>query len=772
MSQTDTTPTNLRKKILQKTEGVEQDESLQESNDLLATSKPSSSSTVGSNKGLLFNQLINEQTWTKNHIWVPIQQQQQVKGQQQASISTTSTHHLYEMKEIKESSNKEVVVHLNNNQKLTIPIMDILFTNPPSMNQHLDLLSLNHTNEPSVLHHLRQNCNENFCNVGNYLYLFLGKNKENIGLEAQFCKMIENCKSLQKKKSIILLGDPKSGKSNLLKQLTMKMVNGEDVTKKVQNSLNILQHFTSLKHGGSSRVTTVVNIKKNNSNVKEVEFIPYLPELTRVLQNPFEDQTNPYKVFRFLTKTENDIYGFGKKSEIVMELQNVGISSNQIQSISDVLCGIANLLEFEFEQVEDKCVLKKSCEKYLQKASDRLGLDKNILLQSLIEPIIQINESTKVKSFVSLQEGLLNRDMLVMSIYERLLQYVFNLLKIKLDNNNEQDDEIYSFIDIGSGFESNRSKEGNPLDAKSLNYLETFINNYKNERFLNHFHETICDQSIYLKENIKWKVLEFPHLKGKEEEFTKIFEKLHELSCLSFKADEVHFLKEITDEKSPLITHVDLSKFDFTLNHSCGKIVYQVEKENWFEKNLYCHYALTDKEMLRNSKNEILKEMFQSLVDESNNSNQSGSSKMKITSTIYKKQLDDLINELKQSMNFFICCIKPNVNGCFEKINDTEIVNDRYVLKQLRTYAIFEMIRMIKKIYPCQMTFNDFVKRYEKLITENKKAEFNNQTSAKEKANILLQSRELEENTHYKLGEHYIFLRVPQQVLLEDLLNK
>ncbi|KAG2393189.1 hypothetical protein C9374_009766 [Naegleria lovaniensis] len=343
--------TTTRKKILQKTQTLDDDDlvsretnSLRErskAHPIFKTASSSQSTTIGSNTTLtkssvsssskqnLFSQLITEQEFSKNHVWVEKSQIPPNKLSKSSFAKSKDGDSLYVIGKLLERNGNLVNVEILPNQipqglkntssgsssssslVIQLPVMDVMFMNPPSMNKLQDLTQLTNVSEPCLIYYLksrlgeeRRNSNHKDQNRGNDGLIFTDcggvamlstlswnhhssshhgvtrreHDENSSSTKFKSAYLLNHLVTTQQNQSIVVLGDSASGKSTTLVQMLEDFaeLTNSKMMSRVLDVIRVLEAFTNSsteQSKCSSRVTRNIHLQLLN-NDKEGHSFP------------------------------------------------------------------------------------------------------------------------------------------------------------------------------------------------------------------------------------------------------------------------------------------------------------------------------------------------------------------------------------------------------------------------------------------------------------------------------------------------------------------
>lgn len=430
-------------------------------------------------------------------------------------------------------------------------------------------------------------------------------------------------------------------------------------------------------------------------------------------------------------------------------LTNFGVGSEQKRSIYSIVAAVLHLGNISFcDDPDDNrggCRLEPGkSERALEITARLMGLDKELLLQSLISRIMSTtrggHKGTVYMVQLSAQQAQAARDALAKAIYSKLFDHIVT----KIVNKSIPFSSSYYYIGV--------------LDVAGFEYFqhnsfEQFLINFCNEKLQQFFNERILkeEQSIYEKEGLDLKRVEFIDnqdcIQLLENKSSGIFDLLDEESRLP-KPSAQHFTQSVhaankghfrlaLPRTSKLKAHREIRDDEgFLIRHFAGAVCY--ETHSFIDKNNDALHASLKNLMLEAS-HEMLRDLFadashQSAPNSSSHHSPPGShgnqqqtasfssgllsgqpassNKLNFISvgTTFRSQLNDLMAKLRSTGSHFIRCIKPNSEMVAHKFEGAQI------LSQLHCSGMDSVLELMQQGYPSRSSFNDLYQSYKRFL--------------------------------------------------------
>ncbi|CAM9678957.1 unnamed protein product [Chrysoparadoxa australica] len=371
-----------------------------------------------------------------------------------------------------------------------------------------------------------------------------------------------------------------------------------------------------------------------------------------------------------------------------------------------------------------------------------------------------------------------NLHALIKHLYAQLFAWVMHKINSchmeHIEDDDEAGDQMKSYIGILDIF---------GFEIMQKNHFEQLCINFANEVLQKQFnhHIFVLEQQEYVEEGIDVAQIPFkdnqPIIDLIQKKPTGLLPILEDQVLTGRKA---HTMNKLNDKlvlglyhqahhrntQHPNYQKPRFENDQFILRHFAGSVTYEIE--GFLEKN---NDSLQDdlKTLLLQSSNAFLKELASGSFLLSNGDasedlpsppghKKAGEVKMANISTVsstFRKQLDDLIDQLGSTEPHYIKCIKPN------SLKAAQGWSDPLVIEQLRYSGVLEVVRIRREAFPTRITFREFYRRFGQLITWRsrglKSPDDIDEEGAKEVCREICECA-LEE-TDYQLGHKKVFLR-------------
>lgn len=298
---------------------------------------------------------------------------------------------------------------------------------------------------------------------------------------------------------------------------------------------------------------------------------------------------------------------------------------------------------------------------------------------------IKINNET-IKKEIMEDEFVILKDTFVQILYSLIFDFIVLKINKVLSNNGTN---FIGILDI-FGFEVFKN-----------NGFEQLCINYTNEKLQNLFNTFIfeVEQKEYEKEEIDWKLIQYPNNSDIifmfEQKSIGFFPLLVEQCILKQGNDKMFY--------NSLIKNIDNNNFEISTKNKM-KSLFKIK-----------HYAddvtYTCKDFIYKNRNQIdprIKILINNGFDFLKNLNLKkvnlNSTNLKKNNIIYqfRNGLNNLLNNISQTKQHYIRCIKPNDENVKSNFNNERVV------EQLKYCGIMEAIKISKAGYPVRIKIKEF----------------------------------------------------------------
>ncbi|KTG43416.1 hypothetical protein cypCar_00007989 [Cyprinus carpio] len=708
------------------------------------------------------NSGVAQADWTtKKMVWIPSERE----GFQSASI--------------KEETGNEVVVELDNGQKMTVSKDEIQKMNPPKFNKVEDMAALTCLNEASVLHNLRERYFSGliytysglFCVVVNpYKFLpiysekiiemYKGKKRHEVPphIYAVTDNAYRNMLQEREDQSILCTGESGAGKTENTKKVIQylavvasshkgkKDAGSGELEKQLLQANPILEAFgnaKTIKNDNSSRFGKFIKINFDNTGyIVGANIETYLLEKSRCIRQAKIERS--FHIFYYMVAGAKD----NMRDELLLEdfgnyrflvAGHVQVQNQQDDEMFEETLEAMEVLGFN---EEERIGMFKLCSTVLQLGNIEFKAEKN-------QEQASMPDNTAAQKVCHLQ-GI-------------------------------------NVTDFTKAILTPRIKVGRELVQKAQtkeqdNSFEQLCINYTNEKLQQLFNHTmfILEQEEYKKEGIEWNFIDFGldlqpciELIERPNNPPGILALLDE-ECWFPKATDVSFVEKLTNTHS---SHCKFSKPKnlkektfFTVQHYAGKVDYNAT--SWLTKNMD---PLNDNvtALLCNSSSAFVQDIWKDVdrvvgletmakMAKSDSAAPTASKSKKgmfrTVGQLYKESLGKLMTTLHNTQPNFVRCIIPNHEKRSGKIAA------HLVLEQLRCNGVLEGIRICRQGFPNRIVFHEFRQRYEILAAGAIPKGF---MDGKQACTLMIKHLDLDPNL-YRIGLSKIFFRTGVLAQLEE----
>ncbi|XP_024985246.1 myosin-6-like [Cynara cardunculus var. scolymus] len=579
--------------------------------------------------------------------------------------------------------------------------------------------------------------------------------------------------------SILVSGESGAGKTESTKNLMQYLAfmggrpsseGRRSVEQQVLESNPVLEAFGNAKtvrNNNSSRFGKFVEIQFNErGRISGAAIRTYLLERSRVCQvsdpernyhcfymlcSAPPEESEKYKVgdpktFHYLNQSNFfKLNGVDESQEYLATkkaMDVVGISSDEQDGIFRVVAAILHLGNIEFAKGSEPDSSQPKDDQsrfHLTTAAELFMCDKTALEDSFCTRVI-VTRGESIKKCLDPTAAAISRDAFAKIVYSKLFDWLVN----KINNSIGQDSDSKFFIGVLDiyGFESFKT-----------NSFEQFCINLTNEKLQQHFNQHVfkMEQEEYTREEINWSYIKFED----NQDILDLIEKkpggilaLLDEACMFPRSTHETFAEKLyqTFKDHKRFNKPKLAKTDFTICHYAGDVTYQ--SEFFLDKNK--DYVVAEHQALLNaSKCSFVAHLFPPMPEES-----SKSSKFSSIGSMFKQQLQALLETLSHTEPHYVRCVKPN------NLLKPDIFENQNILQQLRCGGVMEAIRISTAGFPTRKEFREFVERF-KVLAPDAVKKCNDDVSC---SKMLLEKAKLE---GYQIGKTKVFLRAGQMAELD-----
>uniref|UniRef100_A0A8C7DB24 Myosin IH n=1 Tax=Oncorhynchus kisutch TaxID=8019 RepID=A0A8C7DB24_ONCKI len=381
-----------------------------------------------------------------------------------------------------------------------------------------------------------------------------------------------------------------------------------------------------------------------------------------------------------------------------------------------------------------------------------LGIPAQVIQVGLTHRKIEAR-SEEVLSPFTVDQAVYAKDALAKAIYGRTFTWLVNELNESLANKDSSRKTVIGLLDI-YGFE-----------VFSVNSFEQFCINYCNEKLQQLFIQLTLksEQEEYEMEGIEWESV--PYFNNKiicdlvEEKFKGIISVLDEECLRPGEATDMTFLEKLEEKMgghAHFITHKladqktrkTLERGDFRLLHYAGEVTYSVV--GFLDKNNDLLYR-NIKEVMRQSKNAIVKHCFPSTEPDSKK-------RPETVATQFKSSLVGLTEVLMSKEPWYVRCMKPNEG------KQPGLFDDVLVRHQVKYLGLMEHLRVRRAGFAYRRRYEIFLQRYKPLCPDTWP---NWKGTAAEGVECLVKHLGYKPD-EYKMGRTKIFIRHPRTLFATE----
>ncbi|XP_019394390.1 PREDICTED: unconventional myosin-Ih isoform X1 [Crocodylus porosus] len=429
----------------------------------------------------------------------------------------------------------------------------------------------------------------------------------------------------------------------------------------------------------------------------------------------------------------------------------IDFTEKDLENLYGIIASVLHLGNIRFEEDSNgHSIIRNGTQ--IKWISKLLGVHLSLLQEALTNRKIEAR-SEEVLTPLNTDLAGCARDAMAKAIYGRTFTWLVNKINTSLANKDPSRKTVIGLLDI-YGFE-----------VLGTNSFEQFCINYCNEKLQQLLIEMTlkAEQEEYEQEGIEWEPV--PYFNNKiicelvEQKHKGIISILDEeclrpgeATDLSFLekleekvGDHAHFLtRKLADQK----TRKSIDWVDFRLLHYAGEVTYCAV--GFLEKNNDLLYRNL-KEVLCNSKNNIIRECFLSVELDNRR-------RPETVATQFKNSLTSLIEILMSKEPSYVRCVKPNEDKEPGKFNELLI---RHQVKYL---GLMEHLRVRRAGFAYRRKYEMFLQRYKSLCPETWPQWHGPAAEGVERLIKYIGYRPED----YKLGRTKIFIRFPRTLFATE----
>ncbi|XP_055730654.1 unconventional myosin-Ih isoform X3 [Salvelinus fontinalis] len=432
-------------------------------------------------------------------------------------------------------------------------------------------------------------------------------------------------------------------------------------------------------------------------------------------------------------------------------LSIIEFSESNIESLFAIIASVLHLGNVTFvADSQGYATLNNSPE--IHWLSKLLGIPAQVIQVGLTHRKIEARSEELLSPF-TVDQAVYAKDALAKAIYGRTFTWLVNELNESLANKDSSRKTVIGLLDI-YGFE-----------VFSVNSFEQFCINYCNEKLQQLFIQLTLksEQEEYEMEGIEWESV--PYFNNKiicdlvEEKFKGIISVLDEECLRPGEATDMTFLEKLEEKMGGhphFVTHKladqktrkTLERGDFRLLHYAGEVTYCVV--GFLDKNNDLLYR-NIKEVMRQSKNAIVKHCFPSTEPDSKK-------RPETVATQFKSSLVGLTEILMSKEPWYVRCMKPNEG------KQPGLFDDVLVRHQVKYLGLMEHLRVRRAGFAYRRRYEIFLQRYKPLCPDTWP---NWKGTAAEGVQCLIKHLGYKPD-EYKMGRTKIFIRHPRTLFATE----
>lgn len=398
-------------------------------------------------------------------------------------------------------------------------------------------------------------------------------------------------------------------------------------------------------------------------------------------------------------------------------MRSMGWGEDRIDNVLSIIAGILHLGQVSFESKTNEGgqeIAQIGDEKTVADAARLLGVDVHKLITALTVRIM-VTRGEEIRIDLTPDKASDARDALSKTIYGAMFLWVVKEVNNSIKWENDKDIRSSAGVLDIFGFES-----------FATNSFEQLCINFTNEALQQQFNKFIfkLEQEEYERESINWAFISFPDnqdcLDTIQARPMGILAMLDDECKLGQRGSDKNWAQRLNEtylpEKNQTIsdntrysaTAIQKAKGIFCVRHFAGNVQYTAET-GFLEKNRD-EIPLTAKSLFEEDSSDLIKEIYDVQLEQSEDTGDKGPSKSKTVSQQFKAQLQSLIEMIETTDPHYIRCLKPNDAA------KPKLLTRKRLTEQLRYGGVLEAVRVARMGYPVRLDHAGFFKRYRMLL--------------------------------------------------------
>ena len=650
---------------------------------------------------------------------------------------------------VKDSDDTRMTLILADNSVQTFEKKKVKFCyrNPSAVDGIEDFLALPHLDEPNILHSLRvrYEAGEVYSYTGPiliavnpwrpvdlYKISVMESYKDHKATAPHiFHVAIKSYDALiakRKSQCILIAGESGAGKTKSTKKvLQVLTAAGENRTKEsasieqqIMLTNPVLEAFgnaKTLRNDNSSRFGKWISVHfTRQGTIAGAEVKTYLLEKARVT-GQMQQERNFHVFYQFCkassdnkmlqdllfegpanfnyTKTwldamgQDDVQEFGCTKQA---LKFIGFEDETQLNIFSIVSAILHIGNLEVNSTGEGSSISQG--KHLDAVAQLMGVTGEAVEMAMCQRSISVGGEKLMKPETK-EKSKVCRDALAKGLYSKLFDFIVSNVNSALGKFGDTVTIQVSVLDI-FGFE-----------VFKANHFEQFCINFANEKLQLHFNHFnfMLERELYAREGIEFDASDFNDnskcVELIEQKSWGVLSVLDDV-CKTPKGDDAMYLQRLKATKEVLnckyFATPKVGQDSFIINHYAASVTYSIEE--FCEKNKD-NLAPDLLSMMQGSTNPFFPQLFQ---EHNEAQGKVGAHKAAPTlSTIFKKDLQSLLDAIEAADPHFVRCMNPNTvrkANFFDPVKSTE---------QLRCGGVIEAVRMARESYPTRMLHAEFV---------------------------------------------------------------
>lgn len=454
------------------------------------------------------------------------------------------------------------------------------------------------------------------------------------------------------------------------------------------------------------------------------------------------------------TKTIEGVNDAEEYKVTLSAMKHLDIPDNTTREIFQIVYGVLWMGNVDLVENDGRAKVAESAAGALKEVANRFGVEASAVEKTLIQEHI-VTETANFTKDLGVDAARSKRDCIAQKVFNALFLELVEMINKTLSQGDSS--SVCALLDV-FGFEH-----------FVKNFFDQLCINYANELLQSFFSECVFkkEQALYKSEGVNWNPVDVPNndvtiemLAGKGGIFAIMDEE-----CVMPGGTDKSFVSKITKAfgSNKFFGTSRLNPNVFLVKHYAATVEYTAQGFVESNKDTLSPDSI---EVLAVSKNALLAKMFTisleapsslgKLSSSIGSTGGNGRKKVKTVTSMFKAQLQALLQQLQVSVPSFVRCIKPNPEKVPRKVNMESVT------EQLRNGGVFQAIEVSRAGYPVRMNYKDTEELYGPLAPKVEKHEVKALMEALDKKYLLSG-----DTPGWAIGNNLVFLKMSTHETLE-----